>query len=463
MNETHGAGTPAAEDTGLSAGSPPDILAFVPHCLGFEPEESLVLIALRGLRLGATLRLDLPGIRAGRESTHSSAEAAGPHRAGDFARAGDDTAAGEDPAAGEGHSAAAYRSRICSLLARDPEADSVLIVVYTRQPWNPGEPPPYSGMVARLREDLAEHGLELRDGWLSGNEHWRDYFCASQECCPWPGFPLDEIAGSRLNAELVYRGSAYSQTLQAAVGLSGGRLRGGGPADPVTARSEEACRRRFDGRWTTRRQFARTLDAWDQCFRGYRSPRRDGLLLASLESRPIRDTVLVLAALGLQTALAGSRYWLAADVPEVEDANGEGPGADVTGAEAAAGVPGDDAAGAAGPSDRAGGEAGRIFRSVLIGRSSEAPDWEHLDRAYNAFTSLLGAASGEPAAALLTLLGWLEWARGRSSRADLCLIEALDIQPEYRLAQLLRELLRRGELPEWAQSPQTAWRRGGAA
>ncbi|WP_312178699.1 DUF4192 domain-containing protein [Arthrobacter sp.] len=407
MNESHGTGIPAAEQAALSVGSPPDILAFVPHCLGFVPEESLVLIALRGRRLGATLRLDLPEIT--------------------------------DPSglpAGAGRSAAAYRARICSLLGGDPEADSVLMVVYTQQPWRVGEPPPYHGMVDRLREDLAGHGLELRDGWLSGKEHWRDYFCESQECCPWPGFPLDQVAGSRLNAELVFRGSAYAQSLQAAVGLPGGRPPGTGLPDSATARSEEACRRRFEGRWTQGRQFARTLEAWDQCFKGHRTSRRDGLLLASLESKPVRDTVLVLAALGLPAAVAGSRYWLGLVDP-------------------AAGGPAAEAAGAT--------EAGRLFRSVLIGRSNEAPDWDCMDRAHSAFTSLLGTASGEPAAALLTLLGWLEWARGRSSRADLCLGEALEIQPDYRLAQLLRALLERGELPGWSQSPRTAWRRGGVA
>ena len=85
-----------------------------------------------------------------------------------------------------------------------------------------------------------------------------------------------------------------------------------------------------------------------------------------------------------------------------------------------------------------------------------------MDRAYEAFTALVQRAAGEPAAALLTLLGWIEWARGRSSRAEICLSGALREVPGYRLAALLRELLRRGELPQWAQSPSTAWRGEGA-
>jgi len=163
---------------------------------------------------------------------------------------------------------------------------------------------------------------------------------------------------------------------------------------------------------------------------GHRTPERDGLLLASLESKPVRDAVLVLAAMGLPAAAAGARYWL--------------------------GVEGWGTGGEAGSL-----EAGSAFRNVLIGRGSLVPDWNSLDRAHTALTSLLGPASGESAAAVLTLLGWLEWARGRSSRADLCLSGALRVQPGYRLAQLLQALVMQGELPGWSQSPQTAWRGGG--
>ncbi|MBD8045010.1 DUF4192 domain-containing protein [Arthrobacter sp. Sa2BUA2] len=406
----------------MSAGSPQDILAFVPHCLGFVPEESLVLMTLHGRRLGATLRLDLPGRSSG------SREEEGGQRA-------------------EEGFEADYSARICSLLSGDVQADGVLMVIYTQEPWAAGCPPPRSGLVNRLRQGLAGQGLELRDGWLSGNGHWRDFFCSSHECCPWPGFPLEEIAGSRLNAELVFRGSAYSSSLQAAVELAGAGLPGSSPPDPATARSQAASRRRLAGRWTQPGHFIRTLEAWNDCLKGHRSPRDDGLLLASLESKPIRDAVLVLAAIDLPAAVAGSRYWLGAEgqAARGEDAGEEGP----------------DGEGPGQPRDGS-LEAGTVFRSMLIGRGSRVPDWDSMDRAHEALTSLLQSASGESAAAVLTLLGWLEWARGRSSRASLCFSGALRVTPGYRLAQLLQALLMRGELPEWSLSPQTAWRGGGA-
>src|SRR5690349_25153919 len=45
----------------LTVRGPEDILGFIPHSLGYWPGNSLVAMTLQGKRLGATLRLDLPG------------------------------------------------------------------------------------------------------------------------------------------------------------------------------------------------------------------------------------------------------------------------------------------------------------------------------------------------------------------------------------------------------------------
>ncbi|WP_055241701.1 DUF4192 domain-containing protein [Arthrobacter sp. Edens01] len=395
----------------LRVGSPQDILAFVPHCLGFGPQESLVLLGLRGSRLGATLRLDLP----------------------------DASYAAEDGGSGDFGLVCAYTARISSLLAGDDETDGVLMVMYTDLPWQEGTPPPYSGVVELLTEDLAENGIRLRDGWLVGQGIWRDYFCGDSGCCPWPGNPLGDVMESRLNAELVYRGSAYASSLQDTVG-GAGRFRN----DDLDAAVDSVSQRML-GLWTRPGKFGPVLEAWDRRIRSMPQPNSpgspvrgssgtlradrqaedDALLLASLAVKPVRDTVLVLAALGMETALEGSGLWLG---------------------------------GEAGPVSGRSAQAGVLFRAVLIGNSRLSPDWDRLDRAYGAFSELALMAGGEQAAALLTLLGWIEWARGRSSRAELYLSGALGEEPGYRLAVLLRELLRRGELPKWSQSPETAWR-----
>ncbi|MER2133846.1 MAG: DUF4192 domain-containing protein [Arthrobacter sp.] len=434
----------------LRVGTPQDILAFVPHCLGFQPRESLVLLALRGSRLGATLRLDLPG----------------------------SSCSGSVPEQDRLELLADYTTRITALLSGDEAADGVLAVVYTDLPWTEGGPPPYSALMEILGDDLEDSGLRLRDAWLSGNGVWRDYFCGDAACCPWPGYPVGEIAGSRLSAELVYRGSAYAPSLAESL-RAAGRFR----TDALDERVEEV-RRSMEGRWGTPEAFADVLAAWEHRIRSIILPgqaseesgttrparppvgesvagdtpagtREDALLLASLEFKPVRDTILVLAAAGMAAAAEGVRQWLQPG-PVFPPAPGDpaASGGPAAPNEPAASIVSDRTASAGtGPAD-----AGQLFRAILIGRSRTAPDWDRLDRTYEAFTSLVQRAAGEPAAALLTLLGWIEWARGRSSRAEIFLSGALREAPGYRLAALLRELLRRGELPQWAQSPSTAWR-----
>lgn len=432
---------PNAPDV-LRVGTPQDILAFVPHCLGFQPRESLVLLALRGSRLGATLRLDLPS----------------PFCSGDL------------PDPDQLELLSDYSSRIAKLLSGDKTADGVLAVMYTDLRSIEGTPPPYSALMEILADDLEDSGLRLRDAWLAGNGVWRDYFCGDGACCPWPGYPMGEIAGSRLNAELVYRGSTFAPSLAESV-RTAGRFR----THALDERVEEV-RRSMEGRWGTPEAFADVLAAWEHRIRSTVLPghslvegggtagaelppsgegaagdtpadtREDALLLASLEFKPVRDTILVLAAAGMVAASEGARQWLqpGSVFPPAHGYPAAPGGPDVSA----------DRTESDGPAPA---DAGRLFRAILIGRSRTAPDWDRLDRTYEAFTCLVQQASGEPAAALLTLLGWIEWARGRSSRAELFLSGALREVPGYRLAALLRELLRRGELPQWAQAPSTAW------
>ncbi|MGW9403576.1 DUF4192 family protein [Arthrobacter sp. NPDC055585] len=446
---------PDAADV-LRVGTPQDILAFVPHCLGFQPRESLVLLGLRGSRLGATLRLDLPG----------------------------PACSAEMPDDEQLELISGYTARIAALLSGDKRADGVLAVMYTDLPWREGTRAPYSALMEVLADDLEDSGLRLRDAWLAGNGTWRDYFCADGGCCPWPGKPMGEITESRLNAELVYRGSAYAASPAEALS-SAGRLRD----DALDARVDEV-RRTLEGKWNRPETFDEVLAAWERRISATglsrppdagdggppdisRLPRtageglledgpadtgarmhEDALLLASLEFKPVRDTILVLAATGMAAAAEGARQWLQPGAQTAPARPGSADRGDSAPAWKTA-SPGPVVPPEAGVSPSA--EAGRQFRAILIGRSSTAPDWGRMDRTYEAFTALVQRAAGEPAAALLTLLGWIEWARGRSSRAEICLSGALREVPGYRLAALLRELLRRGELPQWAQSPATAW------
>lgn len=421
--------------------SPEDILSLVPHTLGFEPRNSLVLLALCGNRLGATLRLDLPPVRG--------------FKAG---------------------AATAYALNACRFMASDHRADGVLLAMYTDVPWNHPAHAPYRPLVRRMEKEFGAAGIPLQDGWLVGPDTWRNYFCGQPDCCPWPGTPRQRIADSMLNTELVYRGSAYAPSLENAVGASF-------PAPWDNHEQVAAAQARFTaqvgGQWNGREQFRGTLLRWalaaepdlaapdatapdvpapdvpapdparlaaGSATRLRRDPELAGFLLASLQDRSIRDTLLVLGAAGARAALAGAeangltgRQLLPPVFPAVPLPETQLPGTRPA------------ARGKARPM------AASDFRNILVGTSPAAPDWDLLDRTYAVFRDLVPVAAGDPKAALLCLLAWIEWARGRGSRSDMFLQHALDASPGYRLALLLRELLGTGVLPDWARSRAGSW------
>ncbi|MBG6181123.1 DUF4192 domain-containing protein [Arthrobacter sp. CAN_A1] len=392
-----------------------DILSYVLHTLGFQPAESLVLLTMCGKRVGATLRVDLP--------------------ANDL-----------DPAE--------YAAGVCSILASDTSADGALLVLYSTDVWALAAGPPRQDLVSCLSSSLHSVGLELRDGWLVTDTVWRDYFCTDPDCCPWPGYPLESVTDSPLHTELVFRGSSIAQSLTAAV-------HGDTPqpwADPAQmARRWQDQQDRLGWRWTAAPQFATTLALWDVLLTPPADPGPlddhdiTAHLLASLSSRPLRDAVLVSAALGRETAVSGAA----------------GNGVQRPGRDAPDLPPGgwavldlDPGAAAHCPRDTADRRYAREFCDVLIGQHRGQLRWDRVDVAHELFSRLSAVATDEPRVALLTMLGWIEWARGRGSRAHLYLQEALKEMPNYSLAGLLDQVVARGILAEWTRDRELAWRHG---
>lgn len=151
--------------------TPGEIVAVVPTLCGFVPQESLVLIALRGerQRLGLTLRCDLP--RPDREQRLA-----------------------------EG---------LVDRLATDG-ARAVLALVYTEQ-GDAGPEPVRAGLVAAVEAASRARGLELQDALLVRAGRWRSYTCREPSCCPPDGVPVDVPATPALqlvSAEAALQGRA---------------------------------------------------------------------------------------------------------------------------------------------------------------------------------------------------------------------------------------------------------------
>jgi len=100
------------------------------------------------------------------------------------------------------------------------------------------------------------------------------------------------------------------------------------------------------------------------------------------------------------------------------------------------------------------------YGEVLMGVAPDVPDWAGLE-ALDRVLGQLAVLGGQAAAAALTMRGWVAWCRGRGSYAAAHLEQALELEPEYRLAELLLDLVGRGTLCGWAARKEAAWQKFG--
>ncbi|UKA64283.1 DUF4192 family protein [Arthrobacter sp. FW306-04-A] len=423
-------------DNRVTISRPEDILGFIPHALGHWPKESLVAITLRGQTLGATLRVDLPPERSERVL-------------------------------------AAYSRRIAEYLEADHDADGALLAIFSDDGWEDG------GVVRgnvplleALELVLACRGLALRDAWFIGSDYWRSAFCTDVACCPIPGRPLDQILDSRLNAEMVFRGSSVRESP---------RLLGpeDEPAiDPEFLGAEAAALEEMLRRWPSKKTFEEMLDVWIRVLDSGLPEEIDleaaAFLRASLRVPAWRDAVVVLAAAGKGVARGGAEAFRFFS-PEGDDeealfippglrplspANGTSPAAGKSQAAGKGhGVSGGEPPGTAASDINALG-----YGDVLLGLYPDNPDWDRLAALDRVLARLSRRGGGEGRAAALTIRGWIQWCQGSGSFADELFSRADAEQQGYRLAELLAEVVRRGTVCGWAKSKTSAWRKfGGAA
>jgi hypothetical protein len=408
----------------LTVQGPEDILGFIPHSLGYWPADSLVAMTLQGKRLGATLRLDLPGPGA----------LADPRN---------------------------YARTVRDYLRADQNADAALLAFFTNDGWM-DPPQTYGGLLAALQAVLGTAGMPVRDAWYVGDTYWRDAYCSDLSCCPLPGRPVEAIRDSRLNAEMVFRGSSVGPVPDRRPALTGAVSE----ADRAAILAAEASwAARLELRRGSREQFDALLDFWERllCSVPGAAPSVDvqAFCRASLRVPAWRDAVLVMAAAGRRAAQAGAEQFgifdpgcgLAAVCPAglagLEEAAGV---AEVAGL-AIAGV--GPAPGATPPAPE---PAVPGYGDVLLGLEPAVPDWSRMN-SLECTLEQLSSFGGQAGAAAHTGRGWIAWCRGRGSYAAAYLGQALEEEGGYRLAELLLELVQRGTLCGWAARKEAAWQK----
>lgn len=413
----------------LTVRGPEDILSFIPHSLGYWPSRSLVATTLQGKRLGATLRLDLPGQDVLADPTI-------------FART------------------------VCGYLEADENADGTLLALFTNNGWLAG-PGCYDALLDGLELALGEAGMPVRDAWYVGDQYWRDARCTGSAGSP-PVRPIQEIRDSLLNTEMVFRGSS--------VGPAPDHRHPAGPVPGLhgaaVLEAEAVWSARLDLRRQSRAQFAAVLGQWEAVLARPAehlqrlSVHRDAFLRATLLVPAWRDAVLVMAAAGRATAAAGAEeFGTFSDDARLEPM---APAAEQIGPDevpSAADAPDALSFAAADFCTEgllvSGHQAGTPgYGNVLMGHDPAVPHWRSLD-ALDRVLEHLSLLGGPSAAAALTGRGWIAWCRGRGSYSAAYLGEALEIEPGYRLAELLLEVVRRGTLCGWAARKEAAWQKFG--
>ena len=344
---------------------------------------------------------------------------------------------------------------MASYLQADEEADGTLLAFFTDTDGDGGVP--MADLLAVLELALVESGMAVRDAWIIGAQFWRNAYCADPSCCAPPGRPVEEIRNSRLNAEMVFRGSSVGAA-------PGAREADGAPpcADPAALEAEQRWAQEFSGRRKDRAQFRQVLEVWTRVLGGIPGqeqaleldPGLASYLSASLGVQAWRDAVLVMAAAGGAAAERGAAEFglfdgaagppdapvLPAPLPPLEGFPPLGPPGDTAGAAC-------DLRGAPG------------YGEVLLGLAPPVPDWALMGRLERVLVLLGRDGGGEARAACLTARGWIEWCRGRGSFADALFQQAAVACPGYRLAELLAELGRRGTICGWAGRREAAWQK----
>jgi hypothetical protein len=145
----------------LSLTTHADLLATVPHLLGYTPTESFVIITARDGALGTALRAFAPSETAPLD----------------------------------------YAQMMATYAAEDDAATAAYVIVYSEETGTHGDGHPYAAHVSVLANELATAQMPVRNVWIVTGTYWAEFGTAERN-------PLDAITESAANATLIYHGSA---------------------------------------------------------------------------------------------------------------------------------------------------------------------------------------------------------------------------------------------------------------
>ncbi|MFM9431962.1 DUF4192 family protein [Arthrobacter sp. MP_2.3] len=313
-------------DKTLSLTTHADLLATVPHLLGYTPTESFVIITANGGAVGMALRAFAP-------SETSPVE---------------------------------YAQMMATYAAEDDAATAAYVIVYSEETATGAEVHPYAAHVGALAKELATAQMPVRNVWMVTGTYWAEFGTTDRK-------PLDAITESAANATLIFRGSAPDMDVYAPALLGHWALRVQAPEgteEDITA----AC------------------GAWEVALNDPAMPDADTArtLAAAFQHKNIRDHLMRATIV----------------------TNDEG------------------------------------FAEIMLGKLTYIPNWDRIDYAEAILFELMKAVPAGQRAPMLTMMGWIQWLKGRTTQGTRYLRQAIEDVEEFRLARLLLELINRGAIAD---------------
>jgi hypothetical protein len=383
--------------TVVTTASAADFLAVVPHLVGFEPQNSVVFVAFHGRRTCGAMRFDLPDV----------------------------VESGADDSGSKLYKRVA--TTLVGMLSKLPGVDAVVPVVYTAETFADSGGAPRAAFARAVVARFEFSGFELRDALCVAADGWGSYF---DDKCPPTGRPLADIVGS-----------AILDDVPASELPPLGQIERWAALPEVTAterarvaRSVRVYSTAIDGRLLSAAGFPLGDDDDD----GDEPADAQSRLLAEVPA--VLERILDHGAIDIEADAAGFVITLARlpalrDVVMLQWAFDIEVGYNVL----------DDArrfALGAPPFDLE-------TAGLMLGRGPR-PHPERIARAIGVLKRITALAPRSDRAPLFCILAWLNWALGRSSVANLFVTAAEGVDDGYGFAELMRTVLERGMLPEWA-------------
>ena len=301
-----------------------------------------------------------------------------------------------------------------------PSVDAVIPVIYTDEGFAGSSEVPYADFADLLGRRIELSGFELRESICSASDGWASYF---ESKVPAGGHPLDEVVGSNA-AELI---PEDLRELPARDAIPR-RVPDAAPEAMTRMRKRLTTYRRLirrvnDGSGHTLPAaleplgdlplFAEEALRWDAA-----AIEANGALLAFMvQGPPARDLVMLQWATNIAV---GDQMWEQGQSVEAL-------------------VP------------SAGRPANIDIADLMMGIAPR-PDPVRVDKGIALLGAIVAQLADEERPPLLCMLAWLTWALGGGTRAGRYLDEAVAINPDYSMADLLTTMLGGGALPEWAFS-----------